>query len=77
MHWVCDGKTKEPDLENVVDREAWKLAQNVAVAVLQGEIDNPIGNATMYHATYVKPYWRKAYQHVATVDDHIFYQKRG
>lgn len=75
--WVCDGKQKIINTGNILELQAWERAQDVAVAVLSGTIENPIGNATMYHATYVKPYWRKAYQQVATVDDHVFYQKRG
>jgi spore germination cell wall hydrolase CwlJ-like protein len=28
----------------------------------------------MYHAYYVRPNWRKSFDPVAVVDDHIFYQ---
>lgn len=75
--WVCDGKRKGISFANILEEQAWEHAYNVANAVLQGTIDNPIGDAVMYHANYVKPSWRSAYDIVATVDDHIFYEKRG
>ena len=36
---------------------------------------DPTGGAVMYHANYVKPAWRKAYEFVCAVDDHLFYRK--
>lgn len=73
--WVCDGKPDEPRLNNVIEAEAWERANRVAMLVLTGDIDNPVGNATMYHATYVRPHWARAYEMVAKVEDHIFYEK--
>lgn len=73
--WFCDGKSNTPNLANVIERRAWERAGRLAEAVMRGEIENPIGNATMYHATYVSPYWRKAYDRVATIETHIFYQE--
>lgn len=73
--WVCDGKADRPNLNHPVEAEAWHKSVEVAMKVLTGDIDNPIGNATMYHATYVKPHWARAYMLVAQVEDHIFYEK--
>lgn len=73
--WVCDGAPDVPSNKNKIEIEAWLRAREVAMQVLKGTIDNPVGNATMYHATYVNPYWRKAYSMVAKIEDHIFYEK--
>ena len=73
--WVCDGKADVPNTRHPGEVEAWEKANEVALQVLTGAIDNPVGNATMYHATYVRPYWANSYSLVAQVEDHIFYEK--
>lgn len=73
--WVCDGKADVPNVRHPGEVEAWEKANEVALQVMTGAIDNPVGNATMYHATYVRPYWAKSYSLVAQVEDHIFYEK--
>lgn len=73
--WVCNGKPNIPNVSNPIEKKAWDMAESVALKVLSGTIDNPVGNATMYHATYVKPYWTPAYNMVAKIRDHIFYEK--
>lgn len=73
--WVCDGKADVPNTRRPGEVEAWEKANEVALQVLTGAIDNPVGNATMYHATYVRPYWVKSYSLVTQVEDHIFYEK--
>jgi spore germination cell wall hydrolase CwlJ-like protein len=75
--WACDGKSDEVNMDNVLERRAWERAVTLAEQVMQGEVDNPIGSATMYHATYVSPYWRRAYTQVAKVESHIFYSQRS
>lgn len=73
--WFCDGKSDVPNLANVIERKAWERAGELAAAVMRDEVDNPIGNATMYHATYVKPDWDyKKLTRVAHIESHIFYQ---
>ena len=73
--WVCDGKADVPNMRHTVEAKAWEKANAVAIQVITGAIDNPVGNATMYHATYVRPYWAESYSLVAQVEDHIFYEK--
>lgn len=73
--WVCDGVADRPITNHPGERKAWERAQRIAIRVMQGTVDNPVGNATMYHATYVSPYWKKAYLEVAQVEDHIFYER--
>lgn len=73
--WVCDGKADVPNMRHPVEAAAWQRAQRVAREVILGTIDNPVGNATMYHATYVRPYWVRSFERVVQIEDHIFYQK--
>lgn len=73
--WVCDGVSDVPPSKNSLEVAAWNRARMIAMEILKGEVKNPIGNATMYHATYVNPYWVKAYIKVATLEDHTFYRK--
>lgn len=74
--WVCDGTPNVVSPHNAIERDAWERSKRIAYGVLSRTIDNPIGSATMYHATYVSPYWMDAYDMVVQVEDHIFYQKR-
>lgn len=74
--WVCDGTSNVVNPTNVIDQRAWERSLTIAHQVLSRTIDNPIGNATMYHATYVSPYWASSYDVVAQLDDHIFYEKK-
>lgn len=79
--WYCDGKgktiTSEPPSDNILEKRAWDRAGTIAAAVMRNEVDNPIGDAIMYHATYVRPRWRRAYQQVAQIESHIFYETKS
>ena len=66
-YW-CDGKP-----EYVGDRRAWRRAKVVAKLTQAGVLDAGVGNATHYHATYVSPYWRDEFTHIATIGLHEFY----
>ena len=74
--WYCDGKS---DIipTNIVAQRAWEDAMLIADVVLLDwarGLDSPVEHAVMYHAYYVRPNWRKSFDPVAVVDDHIFYQ---
>ena len=71
--WYCDGKL-EPNLARQEERKAWKRAETIADLVYMGKIDNPVENATMFHAVYVSPKWKNHFDKVAKIGDHIFYQ---
>lgn len=71
--WFCDGKPDIPNLNHPIERKAWERATEMAALVMRNEVDNPIGRATMYHATYVSPHWKKAFTVVAQIETHIFY----
>lgn len=70
--FTCDGL---PDVPR--EEEQWRLANRLAKQVTDGEVWNEeIGHATHYHATYVKPAWRRQLDHVKRVGRHVFYTVR-
>ncbi len=56
---------------------AWKRAQDVARAALNGYVEASIGLATHYHTDYVAPYWMTTVTKMARVGQHIFYRWPG
>lgn len=69
--WFCDGQSDTPK-----EAQAWHRAQRLASTAIRwyavGE-DFSLG-ATHYHADYVRPYWADAFEHVLTLDKHLFYR---
>ena len=71
--WYCDGKADTP-----LDKAAWDESISVvyrAYVIYQLGTDVTSGSI-MYHAKYVKPYWRSAYKRITTIDTHIFYGEK-
>lgn len=54
----------------------WKKAMEIAYGVISGTISNPVGNATHYHATHVKPKWARKLDRVAFIGKHVFYKTK-
>jgi len=74
--WTHDGKSDQPG-GNMLEQKAWERAGEVMETVLfeyHSGTDRLIGDAVMFHADYVSPYWKESYVEVATIDDHIFYE---
>jgi hypothetical protein len=70
--FVCDGSLyRRPALG------AWKEAERVAAAALDGFVERSVGAATHYHADYVAPYWAPRLAKLAQVGAHIFYRWPG
>jgi len=69
--WFCDGRSDE-----VSNQEAWAIAERMATEVMReyGRAFDPTEGATMYHATYVNPYWADDYDRTVQIDSHIFYK---
>lgn len=67
--WYCDGKS-----DVISDTKAYAKLYDLAKRVLSGRYDGMLEGATHYHATYVKPAWRKEKRYVAQIGDHIFYR---
>ena len=70
--FVCDGSLyRRPALG------AWKEAERIAAAALDGYVDQAVGAATHYHANYVAPYWAPRLAKIVQIGAHIFYRWPG
>jgi len=70
--FVCDGSLyRQPALG------AWKEAERVAQAALDGFVERTVGAATHYHADYVAPYWAPRLAKISQIGAHIFYRWPG
>jgi hypothetical protein len=70
--FVCDGS-----LLRAPAAGAWREAQDVARAALDGYVETSVGSATHYHADYVAPRWAPMLTKVAKLGVHIFYRWPG
>ncbi len=70
--FVCDGSLyRRPAIG------AWKEAERIAVATLNGFVERSVGAATHYHADYVAPYWAPRLAKISQIGAHIFYRWPG
>ncbi len=68
--FTCDGKADKPN-----NRSQWERSKRLADDVLEGKVWlKSIGDATHYHATYVKPRWRRKMARIRRIGRHIFYK---
>lgn len=67
--WYCDGKSDKTHNES-----EWIKAVAMATKILNDPETDPTEGAIMYHADYVSPYWKSAYDKTVTIDTHIFYK---
>lgn len=71
--FTCDGIADVPR-----EQDQWLQSNQLAKKVTDGEVwSEEIGHATHYHATYVRPAWRRQLDHVKKVGRHIFYTVRN
>jgi spore germination cell wall hydrolase CwlJ-like protein len=72
--FACDGIP-----ETVTERQPWAQAEDIARKVTTGELYlTEVGDATHYHATYVRPAWAPRMTKVTQIGLHVFYKfKRG
>ncbi|HEX8443822.1 MAG TPA: cell wall hydrolase [Allosphingosinicella sp.] len=70
--FTCDGS-----LARRIEPGAWARARGVAEAALSGSVYEPVGLATHYHTTAVRPWWAASLTRAITVGSHIFYRWRG
>jgi spore germination cell wall hydrolase CwlJ-like protein len=62
----------------VNSKRAWETAQKVAADVTYGRTwIADVGDATHYHATYVKPRWARKMKKTDKIGSHIFYRTYG
>lgn len=71
--FACDGLP-----EQVANRSAYELAEQIAMAVTAGKIFiSDVASATHYFADYVRPSWADAMENVANIGAHRFYRTYG
>ncbi len=67
--FACDGQA-----DFAKDKSLWAQANTLAKRVTSGKVWlDDIGHATHYHATYVKPDWRRDMNKIKKIGRHIFY----
>jgi len=67
--FACDGQA-----DFAKDKSLWAQANTLAKRVTSGKVWlEDIGHATYYHATYVKPNWRRDMNKIKKIGRHIFY----
>jgi len=54
--------------------EAWALAWRVAEVSLYGRMEDLTKGSTHYHARYVAPAWRRAFEPTKVLGQHVFYR---
>ncbi len=70
--FACDGISDKPK-----NLKLWKVAIENARKVVAGQVWlDDIGNASHYHATYVRPKWRKYMNRIKRIGVHIFYRAK-
>jgi spore germination cell wall hydrolase CwlJ-like protein len=68
--FACDGIP-----ETINDTKAWAQAQDIARRFTDGELYlTEVGDATHYHASYVRPAWAPRMTKVTQIGLHIFYK---
>ena len=70
--WWCDGKSDRPG-----DKEVWADSRRLAAELARGWHGDPTGGALWYHADYVSPTWRQAFDEGPQIGRHIFYRRPG
>jgi spore germination cell wall hydrolase CwlJ-like protein len=69
--WYCDGAKDDVNTKS----RAWSKALDYAIIILYDGISLDVTEgATHYHATYVRPAWRKTKTRTTRIDKHIFYR---
>jgi len=68
--WTLDGRSDKP--KNPI---AWQRAKLIASFFASNpHLEDLTKGAYLYHAEYVKPYWKKHYQLTAKIGNHLFYK---
>lgn len=71
--FTCDGSLKR----RFPSPAAWQKARRRAESALNGGVDESVGKATHYHASYVQPWWSGKLKRLTTVGEHVFYRWPG
>ena len=68
--WWCDGRSDTP-----FNKREWQKSIAIALAVYWDRTEDPTSGALWYHADYVKPSWRNAFERGPKIGRHIFYSQ--
>jgi spore germination cell wall hydrolase CwlJ-like protein len=71
--FTCDGSMRR----GVRNASGWETARQIASAALAGFVYSPVGLATHYHTTAIRPWWAPSLTRAITVGAHIFYRWPG
>lgn len=71
--FTCDGSMQR----GVRNQAAWETARQIAEQALSGFVYGPVGLATHYHTTAIRPWWAPSLTRAITVGAHIFYRWPG
>jgi spore germination cell wall hydrolase CwlJ-like protein len=67
--FACEGKALR-----ITEPQPWQAAERIAHAVYAGSIHvAEVGDATHYHADYVRPHWARKLKKLDVIGRHIFY----
>ncbi len=72
--WTHDGRSDRVRFDNPIDQRIWKELVQLSMAAMAGEIEDPTGGATHYHADYVRPDWALRMDLLMRIDDHLYYR---
>lgn len=67
--FTCDGSMRRPR-----DANAWARAGAVAAAALAGSVYAPVGSATHFHTSAIRPWWAPSLTRLGHVGAHVFYR---
>jgi spore germination cell wall hydrolase CwlJ-like protein len=70
--FTCDGS-----LRFAPRGEGWMRARRLAAEALAGNVFEPVGLSTFYHANYVMPRWAPRLLKTAVIGTHLFYRLPG
>jgi hypothetical protein len=70
--FTCDGS-----MGGWIEPYAWDRARSIATSALRGSVYRPVGLATNYHTTAIRPYWAPSLVQQTVVGAHIFYRRPG
>lgn len=66
--WTFLIQNQEPQNE-----DAWQTAQNIALQVMSGKIEDISNGATFYHSKTVNPHWTNQMEVSTVIGKHVFY----
>ena len=70
--WWCDGRSDLPH-----NARRLRAIKDLAREAYWRRSEDPTGGALWYHADYVSPYWRTAFEKGPTFGRHIFYRDKA